>query len=75
MTGPALHVLVSDPDPAPLVQTPLMAKMASAIRGDASRPNDSGTIDAQALMDAYVSEPFRRAPRARQALRPGEVLR
>jgi hypothetical protein len=52
-----------------------MAKMASAIRGDASRPNDSGTIDAQALMDAYVSEPFRRAPRARQALRPGEVLR
>ena len=74
VTGPELDALVADPDLARLDQTPLMAKMASATRGDPSRPNASGAIDPRSLMDAYVSEIFRRAPRARQPLEPDAVL-
>ena len=74
VTGPELDALVSNPELARLDQTPLMAKMASATRGDPSRPNASGAIDPQSLMDAYVSELFRRAPRARQPLTPDTAL-
>jgi hypothetical protein len=74
VTGPALDALASDPELARLDQTPLMAKMVSATRGNARRSNDSGAIDPTSLMDAYVSELFRRAPRARQPLKPDAVL-
>jgi hypothetical protein len=51
-----------------------MAKMASTTRGDLSPSGDSTAISEQVLMDTYIGELFRRAPRAHQALESGAVL-
>jgi hypothetical protein len=74
LRGTVLDKLLTDSDALALGRTPLMAKMAAAARGTGPFSENREPPSATDLLNAYVSELFRRAPPTRGALEPGQVL-
>jgi hypothetical protein len=72
--GAALDRLTATSRTRALGGSPLLARMA-AIAGQAStRSTEQGSTDVSALLDAYIGELFRRAPPARRAPAPRQLL-